>query len=228
MATVEKGFYTANKNSGSGDGSVTITASQNTGRNARSAETFLVTGAGTISTVSVSQKGAGNIWSSPASHSISGDYASGQTTIPLNISITTNASKIKWAWSDTPKTKVNGAFTGTPVDVTTNNPLLTNSINAGLMSNITNNTAISGDPGATAQYTAILPISFKKNQEATDVQYHLQIITSGTGNDVTHDIYITQTKANDFLIVSTTTLQLEASGAGKTFTIDSNTSWTIS
>lgn len=88
-----------------------------------------------------------------------------------------------------------------------------------------NGTAISGDPGASAEYDFSIVITVPAN--ATIGEQSRQIVVSdGDGN--TDTCLLTQTAGDAMLVVSKTAIELAYTGEAVSFDITSNTSWVIS
>ena len=88
-----------------------------------------------------------------------------------------------------------------------------------------NGTAISGDPGASAEYDFSIVITVPEN--ATIGELSRQIIVSD-GDGHTDTCLLTQTAGDAMLVVSKTAIELPYTGEAVSFDITSNTSWVIS
>lgn len=88
-----------------------------------------------------------------------------------------------------------------------------------------NGTAISGDPGASAEYDFSIVITVPEN--ATIGELSRQIVVSD-GDGHTDTCLLTQTAGDAMLVVSKTAIELAYTGEAVSFDITSNTSWTIS
>ena len=91
---------------------------------------------------------------------------------------------------------------------------------------VTTNTgsAISGDPGAAAEYDFSIVINVPENSGLTDLTKQI-IVTDESGK--TDTCLLTQAAGDATLSVSKTSLELSWTGEAVTFDITSNTSWTI-
>ena len=90
----------------------------------------------------------------------------------------------------------------------------------------TNNvTAISGDPGASAEYDFSIVITVPKNDSIGELSRQI-IVTDENGK--TDTCLLTQTAGDAMLVVSKTAIELAYTGEAVSFDITSNTSWTIS
>lgn len=88
-----------------------------------------------------------------------------------------------------------------------------------------NGSAISGDPGATAEYDFSIVLTVPKNEGITELTRQI-IVTDGDGK--TDTCLLTQTAGDATLSVSKTAIELAYTGEAVSFDITSNTSWTIS
>ena len=88
-----------------------------------------------------------------------------------------------------------------------------------------NGSAISGDPGASAEYDFSIVISVPANTSTGALTR--QIIVSD-GEDHTATCLLTQTAGDAMLVVSKTAIELANTGEAVSFDITSNTSWVIS
>ena len=87
-----------------------------------------------------------------------------------------------------------------------------------------NGSAISGDPGAAAEYDFSIVINVPENTGLTDLTKQI-IVTDESGK--TDTCLLTQAAGDATLSVSKTSLELSWTGEAVTFDITSNTSWTI-
>lgn len=101
---------------------------------------------------------------------------------------------------------------------------LPNSYTAGGI-NTPNGNAISGDPGASAEYDFSIVISVPANNGTTELNRQI-IVTDENGK--TDTCILTQTAGDSILIVSKTAIELAYTGEAVSFDITSNTSWIIS
>lgn len=88
-----------------------------------------------------------------------------------------------------------------------------------------NGTAISGDPGAAAEYDFSIVISVPANTSTGELSRQI-VVTDGEGH--TDTCLLTQTAGDASLIVSKTSIELAYTGEAVSFDITSNTSWVIS
>lgn len=90
----------------------------------------------------------------------------------------------------------------------------------------TNNGAnISGDPGASAEYDWSIVVTVPANTSVSEVSRQV-VVTDAAGN--TDVCTITQAAGDSTLTVSKTSLDLTWEGTAVSFSITSNTSWSIS
>lgn len=89
----------------------------------------------------------------------------------------------------------------------------------------TNGNAISGDPGASAEYDFSIVLAVPANTGITELTRQI-IVTDENGN--TDTCLLTQTAGDATLTVSKTAIELAYTGEAVSFDITSNTSWIIS
>lgn len=88
-----------------------------------------------------------------------------------------------------------------------------------------NGTAISGDPGASAEYDFCIVITVPENTSIGELTRQI-IVSDDEGHSDT--CLLTQTAGDAMLVVSKTSIELAYTGEAVSFDITSNTSWTIS
>lgn len=88
-----------------------------------------------------------------------------------------------------------------------------------------NGTAITGDPGATAQYNWSIVINVAENTTISSMSKQI-VVTDEGGN--TDTCVLTQAAGDAYLTVSKSTIELTYQGTAVSFNVESNTSWTIS
>lgn len=196
------------KTSGSGNDTVNVGAgSNNTGRNARS--TNMTFKASNVPDVvrQVTQAGKPEFITIQSAASVAKEGV--QT---LTITGTTNSSKLTFALAS-----------GGTLDITLPSSYLANSVQTA------NGAAISGDPGATQEFP--FSIQFTNiGANPTIVAKSVQlIVTDNAGNEAT--CTITQAAGDPVLSVSPQSVQLDwnaaTEGTSASFTVTSNTNWTI-
>lgn len=90
-----------------------------------------------------------------------------------------------------------------------------------------NGAGIEGDPGATAQYAFEVEVTVPKNETTEAVERTLKV-TGGTAS-VTAQIVLSQTAGDAFLRLDKTSITLPWQGTpAVVVNVDSNTSWTVS
>ena len=186
---------------GSGNATVNVSsATQHTGRNVRTT-TLTITAANIEpKTVNVTQQGK------PA-------YVDAQETATAakggqNVTISGKANSAKLTFSlGTGNLQISLPSTYTAGGVTTNN-----------------GSAISGDPGAAAEYDFSIIINVPSNDGVEEMSRQI-IVTDENGK--TDTCLLTQTAGDATLTVSKTSIELAYTGEPVSFEIISNTSWTI-
>lgn len=201
-------WLSPSKTSGSGNDTVNVTAAaDNTGRNARSTNmTFKAANCPDV-VRAVTQAGKPEFVSIESAKSV--DKAGVQT---LTITGTSNSSKLTFSLAS-----------GGTLDLTLPSSYTANSV-------ATNNgAAISGDPGASAEFPFSIAFSnIGANPTITAKSVQL-IVTDNAGNTAT--CTITQAAGDSTLSVSPTSVQLDwnaaTEGTSASFSVTSNTNWTI-
>lgn len=187
--------------SGSGNATVSVAGNANTGRNSRS-KNITIQGAGVAAkTVTINQLGKSEF-------------------ITIGEAMTVVAS----ATSLTIKGKSNAESLSVTIPV---DKIGLAGHTKYYVSNISYNSgsAINGDPGASEQYDWEVRLTFEKN---TTIEARQATIEVTTKNGESATITITQSAGDAYLNVDTTTLQMAADGTAVQFSIESNTSWSIS
>lgn len=192
---------TINPMSGSGNATVNVSGNANTGRLSRSKQITIQGSGVTAKTVTINQLGKTEFITCEGPYTVSADA----TTLTI-------------------KGKSNA--TGITVTVTGDKIGL-----SGYTQYYVANTAyssgglISGDPGASEEYEYEVRLTFKANGTINSRQATITITTT---NGEAATATITQTAGSAYLNVDPTTLQMAADGTAVQFSIESNTSWTIS
>ena len=196
------------KTQGSGNDTVNVTAgSDNTGRNARSTNmTFKAANCEDV-VRAVTQAGKPEFVTIESAKSV--DKA-GVTT--LTITGTTNSSKLTFALAS------GGSLPLTLPDKYTANSVSTN-----------NGTAISGDPGASAEFSFSIAFSNVAANPTIAARTVQLIVTDNAGNTAT--CTITQAAGDPNLSVSPASVQLDWNAASAqtsaSFSVTSNTNWSV-
>lgn len=197
-------WLTTDPNSGSGNGSISNTASVHTGRLVRTG-TVTVTAVGVAEpkTYTVTQKAKAEYVSFDDGVEMSAPKQGGALTV-LGKS---NSAALTYAWvgdvSDVElptQYKANGAATN-------------------------NGEAITGDPGATAEYASSIELNLPENNTVDEVERIIKVTAQG-GQSA--QITIKQAAGDAFLTIEPTEITLEADGSAVSVTVQSNTTWTVS
>lgn len=197
-------WLTTTPTTGSGNGTISNSASPHTGRVARTG-TVTVTGTGvaTPATYSVSQSPLAEFVSFDNGAEMSAPKAGGTVTVTGK----SNSSKLTFSWA------------GGVSDVT-----IPTSYTAG-GNTATNGSAITGDPGATAQFNFSISLTFPANATIDEITRSL-IVTDNAGD--TAQIAIVQAAGDATLSVSPTEIVIPQAGTAQSVTVTSNTSWSVS
>ena len=181
-------WLTTDPNSGSGNGSISNTATTHTGREVRTG-TVTVTAAGVAEpkTYSVTQKAKPEFVSFDDGVEMSAPKAGG----PVTVLGKSNSAALTYTWvgdvSDVElpaQYKANGAATN-------------------------NGAAISGDPGATAEYATSIELTLPANETIEEVSRVIKVTAQG-GQEA--QITIKQAAGDAFLNVTPASITLEADG----------------
>ena len=196
-----------NKTSGNGNDTVSWSATAHTGREARqTTATFAASGVES-KTLTIIQSGKTEFVSFDSA-TAAVDKAGGT----LTITGTSNSSKLTFALTGT-----NGIGLVLPSSYTANSV------------NTNNGTAISGDPGASQQYT--FSITFTGIDENTTISSKTSqlTVTPNSGSSAAQTCTITQAAGDAYLTISPTTITIPAAGTpAQSVSVSSNTNWTIS
>lgn len=195
-------WVTPNKVSGSGNDTVSWTGQAHTGRNSRSTTAKFSASGVEDKVLTINQAGKTEFVTIDSTASVS---KSGGT---VTINGTSNSSKLTFSLAN-------------------NNIGLTlpSSYTAGGVSS-TSGTAITGDPGATQQYS--FSITFSNIDENTTINDITSQLTVTANGGQTATCTITQAAGDAYLTISPTTIELTAAGTAVSVTVSSNTSWTVS
>lgn len=188
--------------SGSGDKSVSVSShASHTGRIARTTILTITAANVDAKTVNVTQAGK-----------------------PAYADIADTASAAKGGQNVTISGKANGStltFSLGTGDLTVSLP--NNYMAAGVST--ANGVAISGDPGATAEYDFSIVITVPENATINTLSRQIIVTDDGGNTDV---CLLTQTAGDAYLTVSKTSVDLDYQGTAVSFDVSSNTSWSIS
>lgn len=193
-------WCTTTPESGSGNGTVNVGASVHTGRNQRTTSlTFKATGV-TDQTVAVTQLAKAEFVTLT---NVSASKGGGTVTMTGK----TNSSKLTFSLG-----------TG---DLVVSLPA---SYSAGGASTA-NGSAISGDPGAAAEFEFSLEFSVPENTTTGELT---KTVTVAANGGQTASATITQAAGDAALSLSASTITFDAEGTAKSITVTSNTNWTVS
>ena len=198
-------WLTTTPSTGSGNGTISNSATEHTGRVARTG-TVTVTGTGVTDpvTYAVSQTPKAEFAAFDNGASMSAAKAGGTVTVTG----TSNSSKLTFSWA------------GVVSDVS-----IPASYTAG-GATTSNGTAITGDPGATAQFAFSISLTFPANSTISEITRSL-IVTDNAGN--TAQIAIVQAAGDATLSVSPASITIPQAGTpAVSVTVTSNTSWSVS
>jgi hypothetical protein len=193
-------WVTNSPTSGSGNGTVNISGTAHTGRVQRSgSDTFSATGVTDISLAIVQEAKAEFV----TANNISAPKGGGTVTITGS----TNSSKLNFAL---------GAG-NIAISLPTN-------YSAG-GATTANNAAITGDPGAAAQFDFSIQVTVPANTTTAAMTRAITVTANG-GQSATSTI--SQAAGDPTLSVSPTSITLTAAGTAVSATVTSNTNWTVS
>lgn len=188
--------------SGSGDGTVAVSASEHTGREARSGVlTWKANGCDDVER-NVIQAGKPEFTSvDSATMSVGKDGGT------VTITGTTNSSKLTFSLGSG------------DLEITLPSSYTANSVST------SNGAEITGDPGADAEFPFSITITVPANTSIDDLSKQV-IVTDAAGNTATTTIE--QTAGDPYLIVEEGDINLTYQGTAVNVTVESNTSWTVS
>lgn len=190
--------------SGSGNGSISAGAAAHTGRVARTTSlTVTATGVAEPEVVSVTQLPKAEFAAFDNGASMSASKNGGKVTVVG----TSNSSKLTFSWA------------GEVLDVELPDEYLA----AGL--EIDNGAAITGDPGATAQFAFSIELTLPANGTIEEITRSL-IVETNSG--ATTQIAIVQAAGDPTLAVSPSEITIPQAGTAQSVNVTSNTSWSVS
>ena len=197
-------WLTVDPSTGSGNGTISNSASAHTGRVARTG-TVTVTGTGvaTPATYTVTQTPKAEFASFDDGESMAAGKAGGTVTVTGK----SNSSKLTFSWAGT-VSDVSIPASYTAAGTTTSN-----------------GTAITGDPGATAEYAFSIALTFPANTTVSEITRSLIVTCNGSQSA---QIAIVQSAGDATLSVSPSEITIPQAGTAQTVTVTSNTSWTVS
>ena len=191
--------------SGTGNGVVSNTASQHTGRVARTTIVTVTPSVGDAKTYTVNQT------ASPEFITVPGAASVGATATTYTISGQSNSSKINWTVSTA------GTLNpSVPASYTVNGSTATNNVN------------IPNDPGAKSQFDFSGVISFTANPTIS-IRIGTITLTAGAGSTgLVKTIVFTQAAGASTLSISPTSATYSQAGEGKTVSVTTNSTWSSS
>lgn len=196
-------WVTPNKESGSGNDTVSWAATEHTGRTARQTTAVFSASGVESKTLTIIQSGATEFVDMDDTATV---QKSGGT---LTISGYSNSKKLTFALTGT-----NGIGLTLPSTYTANSVSTENGAD------------ISGDPGATQKYAfSITFANISANTGLSELTSQLTV-TDDAGH--TDTCTITQAAGDATLSISPTTITIPAAGTAQSVTVTSNTSWSIS
>lgn len=195
-------WITVSPSSGTGNGTITLTAQAFTGRVNRTGTVTVTTAGGKTATVACTQTAKTLFVAAGTAQNVTYD----KTT--ATVSFTTNAQKFKITVASG---LTLGAVTANGVAVTAASGIYTPA----------------NDPGATAQYTVTAVVTFAANDTLSAVTRGVTLVDS-VNTTKTATTNVVQGAAPSRVSVNPTSLSFATAGEGKTFQISSNDSWTVS
>lgn len=190
-------------NPSQGSGNATVNVSSNTphtGRNVRTTILTITAANVEAKTVNVTQQGK-----------------------PAYVDAQANATAAKGGQNVTISGKANSAKLTFSLGTGNLNVSLPSTYTAGGVST-QNGAAISGDPGAAAEYDFSIVLNVPSNSGLEELTRQI-VVTDESGN--TDTCLLTQTAGDAMLVVSKTSIELAYTGEAVSFDITSNTSWVI-
>ena len=196
-------WVSPNKQSGSGNDTVSWTGQAHTGREARQTTASFSASGVESKVLTIIQAGKAEFVTIDSTAAVNKEGGT------VTIQGTSNSSKLTFS------------LTGTnAIGLTIPSKYLANSVET------SNGVAIVGDPGAVQQYA--FSITFTGISENTTIGSLVSQLTVKTNNNQTATCDITQAAGDAYLTISPTTINLTAAGTAVNVTVSSNTSWTIS
>lgn len=197
-------WLVVNPSTGSGNGTISNSSSEHTGRVARTG-TVTVTGVGvsTPATYKVTQSPKAEFASFDNGSEMSAPKTAGKVTVAGR----SNSSKLVFSWL--------GEVTDVEIPATYKA--------GGVVTK--NNVEIEGDPGASAQFAFSIELDFPLNDTVEEVERTL-IVTANGGQ--ASQILIKQAAGDARLEVSPKEITIPQSGDAVSVSVTSNTSWTVS
>jgi hypothetical protein len=196
-------WVTPNKQGGSGNDTVSWSASAHTGRSPRTTTAVFAASGVESKILNITQSGKAEFVELADTATVSKDGGT------VTITGKSNSSKLTFSL-----TGANGIGLVLP------SVYIANSVDTN------NGAAIAGDPGASQEYT--FSITFTGIGANASVSELVSQLTVTTNNGETDTCTITQAAGDAFLTISPTSITIPAAGTAQSVTVSSNTSWTIS
>lgn len=195
-------WVTPSKTSGSGDDTVSWSATEHTGRSSRTTTaTFSASGVES-KTLTITQSGASEFVTIDSTATVA------KTGGSVTISGTSNSSKLTFTETGTDNIGITLPSAYTANSVSTNN-----------------GAAISGDPGASSAYSFSITISNISANSSASSKTSQITVTPNSGTAAVCNI--TQAAADPTLSISPSSITIPAAGTAQSVTVTSNTSWSI-
>lgn len=196
-------WVTPSKTSGSGDDTVSWSATEHTGRSSRTTTaTFSASGVES-KTLTITQSGASEFVTIDATATVA------KTGGSVTISGTSNSSKLTFTETGTDNIGITLPASYTANSVSTSN-----------------GSAISGDPGASSAYNFSITITSIAANTSTSSKTSQITVTPNSGTAAVCNI--TQAGADPTLSISPSSITIPAAGTAQSVSVTSNTSWSIS
>ena len=191
--------------SGSGNGTISNSASKHTGRVARTGVvTVTATGVSTPKTYNVTQTPSAEFVFFDDGDSMSVSKGGGTITIQGK----SNSSKLTFDWvGESYEVELPAQYTA-----------------AGISTN--NGIAIAGDPGASSEFVFAIELEVPLNDTIEEVTRTLKVAANST--NVTKQIAIVQAAGDPRISLSTNSITIDTNGTAVSVNVSSNTSWTVS
>lgn len=191
--------------SGKGNGSISNTAANHTGRSNRTTIVTVTPSVGNAKTYTVNQSAA------PEFITVSETASVAAVATSYSVSGTSNTTKIKWA------TTTPGTLSPTvPASYTANG------------NTATNNEAIPGDPGATSQFNFSGNVTFSANPTIVARTGTITLTAGGGTEGLVKNIVITQKAGESTLSIDPVKATYITAGEGKGVAVTTNSTWTAS
>lgn len=188
---------------GSGNGVISNSALEHTGRVAR-------TGIVTVVGVGVAEAKTYAVTQTPKNEFV--QFADGNNASvskgggTVTITGTTNTSKLTFSWLSATDVSIPSSYTA-----------------AG--SSATNGSAITGDPGATSQFDFNIQLDVSANEGITPITRTLKVVANG---GQAAQIDIVQAAGDAYLTIEPIEITIPQDGSAVSVNVESNTTWTVS